>query len=116
MKPYHFFFLILVFACQKDKQAPANNASETFPIPIIWIDTQSVPIDSKEDYVDATIVIEGGDPNHNLAETTTMIKGRGNSTWSLGLEWGKNLIKLNSLTKQRFWECRKTKNGFYWLN
>ena len=89
MKPYHFFFLILVFACQKDKQAPANNASETFPIPIIWIDTQSVPIDSKEDYVDATIVIEGGDPNHNLAETTTRIKGRGNSTWSLGLEWGK---------------------------
>ena len=68
MKPYHFFILILVFACQKDKQAPANNASETFPVPIIWIDTQSVPIDSKEDYVDATIVIEGGDPNHGVPE------------------------------------------------
>ena len=94
MKPYHFLFLFLVYACQKDSQVPSNNDPEAFTIPIIRIDTQSIPIDSKEDYVDAKIVVEGVDPNHNLAETSTRIKGRGNSTWSLGLEWGKKPYQI----------------------
>ena len=68
MKPYHLLFLFLVYACQKDSQMPSNNDPEAFTIPIIRIDTQSIPIDSKEDYVDAKIVVEGVDPNHNLAK------------------------------------------------
>ena len=56
MKPYHLLFLFLVYACQKDSQMPSNNDPEAFTIPIIRFDTQSIPIDSKEDYLDAKIV------------------------------------------------------------
>ncbi len=99
MKPYHLLFLFLIYACQKDSQMPSNNDPEAFTIPIIRIDTQSIPIDSKEYYVDAKIVVEGVDPNHNLAETTIRIKGRGNSTWSLGLEWGKKPYQIKFFDK-----------------
>jgi len=51
-------------------------------LPIIYLTTiNSVSIDSKDDYVEGEIVIEGG---RNFLNTSTLgmkIRGRGNSTW-----------------------------------
>lgn len=58
-------------------------AEEIAQIPQIYIDTEGkVGITSKEEYVNATIRIEGGDEYEDF-ETTTRIRGRGNSTWGM---------------------------------
>lgn len=51
-------------------------------VPHLYITTKKgAPIDSKENYVEATLRIDGGDVYENY-EGTTGIKGRGNSTWA----------------------------------
>lgn len=52
-------------------------------LPVVYIDTKGVPIDSKEVYVPATIRIvdNNGQRASSIFEETVHIKGRGNSTW-----------------------------------
>ncbi|MFI3269271.1 MAG: hypothetical protein SNJ09_06030 [Rikenellaceae bacterium] len=52
-------------------------------LPSILIDTNDVPIVSKDDYVDATITIFDTDESLRLSTTEVNIKGRGNSTWNM---------------------------------
>lgn len=100
MKFYHLLFILLIISCQKDSQNPrSEEGTEVFNLPIIRIDTQYIPIDSKEDYVDATITIEGLETNDDLVETETKIKGRGNSTWWLGQEIGKKPYQIKFADK-----------------
>lgn len=54
-------------------------------LPVVYIDTNDVAIESKEDYVDATMTIQGNAAYDS--DTTTLydgvieIRGRGNTTW-----------------------------------
>jgi hypothetical protein len=50
-------------------------------LPIISINTNGVPIVSKEEYVEGTVSIEGGGQFENIETQEMKIKGRGNSTW-----------------------------------
>ncbi|MCJ8320191.1 MAG: CotH kinase family protein [Colwellia sp.] len=51
-------------------------------LPIIYVDTEnSAEIDSKDDYVNGTVSIQGGLEFTDLADTSMKIRGRGNSTW-----------------------------------
>lgn len=57
-------------------------------LPVIYIDTENnVPVTSKDDYIDATIRMQGNE-TYDPQDTTlysgkTEIKGRGNSTWGM---------------------------------
>ena len=52
-------------------------------LPIVYINTKGgAPINSKEDWVTATISISGLGEYSDLAETPISIKGRGNTTWT----------------------------------
>lgn len=50
-------------------------------LPIIYLDTDGVPIDSKEDYREGFASIYGGQNFSKLSDTEMKIRGRGNSTW-----------------------------------
>jgi len=51
-------------------------------LPLIYLSTnQNAPIDSKEDYVDGSIIIDGGRNFSSLNDSSMKIRGRGNSTW-----------------------------------
>jgi hypothetical protein len=51
-------------------------------LPIVHINTNgNASINSKEDYVDGTVRIEGARDHASLEQATMKIKGRGNSTW-----------------------------------
>lgn len=51
-------------------------------LPIIYIDTNgSASIDSKDDYIEGFVTIDGGRSAEDLAESAMKIRGRGNSTW-----------------------------------
>lgn len=53
-------------------------------LPIIYLQTDdNLAIESKEDYVEGTIVVDGGREFAGLAERSMKIRGRGNSTWGL---------------------------------
>lgn len=61
---------------------------EGFFYPLLTINTENnKPIDSKDDYVNATITIQSRDKKGNiiekLLEVKTEIKGRGNTTWGM---------------------------------
>ncbi|MCL2039139.1 MAG: CotH kinase family protein, partial [Bacteroidetes bacterium] len=52
------------------------------PIPTIHIYTEGgLPVDSKEDYRNATFTLDGQGTCDNIGETDLRIRGRGNSTW-----------------------------------
>ena len=87
------FFIVL--SCYKDSSGSENLTD----IPILYIDTVGVEINSKEDYVEGSISIIGSD-GLNLSSTKMKIKGRGNSTWWQGGIWGKKpyQIKFNEKT------------------
>jgi hypothetical protein len=84
--PLFLFFFII--GCQKETETPSViTPVETCPshkLPIVYVDTNDIPIDSKEDYVEGTIEIIGAGNLEGLLEQTMKIKGRGNSTWWLG--------------------------------
>ncbi|WP_019027370.1 CotH kinase family protein [Colwellia piezophila] len=51
-------------------------------LPIIYITTEQwAEIDSKDDYVNGTVSVQGGREFTDLTETSMKIRGRGNSTW-----------------------------------
>jgi hypothetical protein len=51
-------------------------------LPIVYLATDNnVPIDSKEDYVEGSVSLDGGRYIDDLQQTTMKIRGRGNSTW-----------------------------------
>ena len=50
-------------------------------LPIIYVDTNGIPIDSKEDYREGFASIYGGQNFSKLYDTEMKIRGRGNSTW-----------------------------------
>ena len=87
------FFIVL--SCSKDSSGSDNLTD----IPILYVDTVGVEINSKEDYVEGSISIIGSD-GLNLSSTKMKIKGRGNSTWWQGGIWGKKpyQIKFNEKT------------------
>ena len=63
-------------------------------LPIIYINTSGVSIESKDDYVNGFISISGIDNLPNLSKTDIRIKGRGNSTWWQGGIWGKKPYQI----------------------
>lgn len=50
-------------------------------LPIIYLDTNGIPIDSKEDYREGFASVFGGQDFISLPDTEMKIRGRGNSTW-----------------------------------
>lgn len=54
-------------------------------LPVVYIDTNGVPVDSKEVYVSATIRIvdNNGRRPSSIFEQAVQVKGRGNSTWGM---------------------------------
>ena len=51
-------------------------------LPIIYLTTDNnAPIDSKEDYVEGDVFIDGGRNFDDLENSSMKIRGRGNSTW-----------------------------------
>ena len=71
-------------------------------IPIMYLNTGGIEINSKEDYVLGTLSISGGEEFPDLSITEMKIRGRGNSTWWQGGIWGKNRFKLSLRTKQKY--------------
>ena len=63
-------------------------------LPILYIDTNGIAIDSKEDYVEGVASIIGGENYPDLVEAEMKIKGRGNSTWWQGGVWGKKPYQI----------------------
>lgn len=77
---------------------PIEITPEGYYLPLLTINTENnKPITSKDYYLNATITIESRDEKgeivEKLLETTTEIKGRGNSTW--GMEKKPYRLKLN---------------------
>ena len=59
------------------------NRENPKPIPTIHIYTEGgLPVDSKEDYRNATFTLDGHGTCDNIGETDLRIRGRGNSTWA----------------------------------
>lgn len=52
-------------------------------LPVLSVDTNNVPITSKEVYVSGTVNIDPNGSGYSEFSGTTEIKGRGNSTWPL---------------------------------
>jgi len=50
-------------------------------LPIVYINTNGVPIDSKDDYRVGFASVYGGRNFNNIADSEIEIRGRGNSTW-----------------------------------
>ena len=67
-------------------------------LPVVYVNTQNrVAIRSKENFVAATVSIEGTETLEGLEEVSCSIRGRGNTTWS----WPKKpyLLKLDEKAK-----------------
>lgn len=84
-----FWFIILTFifvSCEKNNTVPINDPPSqisSITIPHFFIVTENnTSITSKDDYLKATLTIEGNKEYENYTGTT-QIKGRGNSTWLL---------------------------------
>ncbi len=78
-------------------------------LPVVYLDTENqLPVDSKENYVKATMVIK--DKGKILSEKSLRMKGRGNATWT----YPKNRISSNWMRKQVLWEWKRQRIGFYW--
>lgn len=63
-------------------------------ISIIRINTNNTPIESKDNYIVGTVSIEGNGGLPHLEQIEMKIKGRGNSTWSLGASIGKKPYQI----------------------
>lgn len=85
----------------KTVKAEFFNPDQFTGLPIIYVNTNGVAIDSKEDYVEGVASIIGGENYPDLEEAEMKIKGRGNSTWWQGGVWGKKpyQIKFDDKTK-----------------
>ena len=79
-------------------------------IPTIFINTvNGVGVTSKDDYVDAYVTVRGAaNPEDNITEVATEIKGRGNSTWGMAkkpyrLKFNKKIKFLGNDAKEKNW-------------
>ncbi|MGB0495883.1 MAG: CotH kinase family protein, partial [Kangiellaceae bacterium] len=53
-------------------------------LPIIYLSTDdNAPIDSKDEYVNGNVTLDGGRYNESVSQIEMKIRGRGNSTWGL---------------------------------
>lgn len=52
-------------------------------LPIVYLNTNGQPINSKDDYRTGNIIIDGNYDYVNLSSTAMKIRGRGNSTWGI---------------------------------
>ena len=78
----------------KTIKAEFFNPDQFTGLPIIYVNTNGVAIDSKEDYVEGVASIIGGENYPDLVEAEMKIKGRGNSTWWQGGVWGKKPYQI----------------------
>ncbi len=78
----------------KTIKAEFFNPDQFTGLPIIYVNTNGVAIDSKEDYVEGVASIIGGENYPDLEEAEMKIKGRGNSTWWQGGVWGKKPYQI----------------------
>ena len=78
----------------KTIKAEVFNPDQFTGLPIIYVNTNGVAIDSKEDYVEGVASIIGGENYPDLVEAEMKIKGRGNSTWWQGGVWGKKPYQI----------------------
>lgn len=78
----------------KTVKAEFFNPDQFTGLPIIYVNTNGVAIDSKEDYVEGVASIIGGENYPDLEEAEMKIKGRGNSTWWQGGVWGKKPYQI----------------------
>ncbi|MDR0718479.1 MAG: CotH kinase family protein [Treponema sp.] len=92
----------------KVEKAPYDPAALDTGLPIIRIETAGhKTIESRENYLDAVISINGGpNPEHNLEETPTTIRGRGNNTWW----YPKKPYRLKFPEKQKLFGYDKAKS------
>jgi hypothetical protein len=78
----------------KSLRAEFYNPKQFTGLPLLYINTDGISIDSKEEYVNGTVSILGGEDYSDLDETEMKIKGRGNSTWWQGGIWGKKPYQI----------------------
>jgi len=90
IKKLSLLIVFIILSCSKDSSGSENLIS----IPILYIDTVGVEINSKEDYIEGSVSIIGSDGLTNLSSTKMKIKGRGNSTWWQGGIWGKKPYQI----------------------
>ena len=90
IKKLSLLIVFIVLSCSKDSSGSENLIN----IPILYIDTVGIEINSKEDYIEGSVSIIGSDGLTNLPSTKMKIKGRGNSTWWQGGIWGKKPYQI----------------------
>jgi NOL1/NOP2/fmu family ribosome biogenesis protein len=78
----------------KNIKAEFFNPNEFTGLPILYVNTSGVAIDSKEDYVEGVSSIVGGTNYPSFQDLEMKIKGRGNSTWWQGGIWGKKPYQI----------------------
>ena len=78
-------------------------------IPIMYLNTGGIEINSKEDYVLGTLSISGGEEFPDLSITEMKIRGRGNSTWWQGGIWGKKPFQIKFENKTEILRMPKDK-------
>ena len=78
----------------KNIKAEFFNSNEFTGLPILYVNTSGVAIDSKEDYVEGVSSIVGGTNYPSFQDLEMKIKGRGNSTWWQGGIWGKKPYQI----------------------
>lgn len=97
-----YFGIVCLFSCSKIPDGQHKEDVESARIPVVYITTKNLaPIVSKEDYVDASIIIEDLDcmySQEQYFEGTMRIRGRGNTTWSMPKKpWRIKLDEKHSL-------------------
>ena len=78
----------------KNIKAEFFNPNEFTGLPILYVNTSGVAIDSKEDYVEGVSSIVGGTNYPSFQDLEMKIKGRGNSTWWQGGILGKKPYQI----------------------
>lgn len=77
-------------------------------LPVVFINTVSSLI-NKEEYVEGSVSIFGGENFNDMIETPIKIKGRGNSTWLQGEIWGKKPYQIKFSNKTQVLDLPKDK-------
>lgn len=81
---YNDFRRSLIYTVKtSDGRSQSYNVSLTYftGLPIVYLDTNGVPIDTKEEYRAGKVNIQGNDDYDHFLSTDMLIRGRGNSTW-----------------------------------
>lgn len=79
-------------------------------LPIVYLNTNGQPIDSKDDYRTGSIIIDGNYDFANLTSSAMKIRGRGNSTWGIH---PKKPYQMNFSDKTEFLGMPKDKKWIF---